>query len=117
MTSTTTPPRDVPATPRAPIDPADLAPGTVVEVETKDGQTFIVHIAAGGCWAVTDGSTIDWPEGWRITRVFAEVKEPTPIRPEDVSREVARVVLTSTDPAVHLALADALRRAGWEVSR
>ena len=31
--------------------------------------------------------------------------------------EAADELLTSTDPAVHLALADALRRAGWEVSR
>lgn len=33
------------------------------------------------------------------------------------SFNVATDLLTSTDPAVHLALADALRRAGWEVSR
>ena len=31
--------------------------------------------------------------------------------------KIAHRILTSTDPAVHLALADALRRAGWEVSR
>lgn len=90
---------------------ADLAPGTVVEVETRNGHIIPVYVAEDGLRCALHLRAVPW-DGERIIRVFTEAKEPTPIRPEDVSREVARVVLTSTDPAVHAAMLAALVRAG-----
>lgn len=67
------------------IDPASLAPGTVVEVRDSYDVRRTVYIAKGGGWSNTlAGTAGHWPSYWRITRVFVEVKEPTPIAPEDV---------------------------------